>query len=233
MSLDPRNPGLEQLIPHPGLLAIVMAILPALAMVQIMVLDNKVHVTQPEQPRPGIDRRGNHPQAAVAQHLREDDVLLADPPLVEAHREPHQLHREVRDERRADDIDELLHRVRVRGQQRIRVLGQVVRAMELPQVLCLVRRAVHDVVPEVEGERIHARLEDEPVPADAQWAFVGAVGEEDGEHGPEHDHREEGLHGLADAHVWNAIAGMLVAVEEPDLVPDASENVGFVHGDEL
>lgn len=188
MPLNARNPRLEQLIPHPGLLAIVMAVLPPLAMMKIMILNHKLHVAQPQQPRPGIRRRSDHPQTTMTQNLREHHVLLAHPPLVEAHREPHQFQCAVRDKRGADDVDELLHRVRVRGEERIRMLRQVVGAVEFPEVLCLVRGAVEDIVPEVKDERVHARFEDEPAPSDGRRAFVRAVGEEDGEHWTEDDH---------------------------------------------
>lgn len=166
MPLDARNPRVEQPIPHPGLLAVIMAVLPALAMMKIMVLNHKLHVAQPEQPSPRIRSRGDHTQAAMAQNLREHDVLLANPPLVESHRESHQFQRAVRDKWSTDDVDEFLRHVRVRGEERIRVLRQVVGAMEFPEMLRLVGRAVEDIVPEVEDERVHARFEEEPAPSD-------------------------------------------------------------------
>lgn len=42
-----RNRRAEQPIPHPGLFAVIMAVLPALTMMKIVVLDNELHIAQP------------------------------------------------------------------------------------------------------------------------------------------------------------------------------------------
>lgn len=56
---------------------------------------------------------------------------------------------------------------------------QVVSAVELPQAIGLVRHPVEEVVPEVQGDGVHAGFEEKPFPRDRRRGFVQAVGEED------------------------------------------------------
>lgn len=85
-----------------------MAGLPAVPVVEVVVLDHQFRIEELQQPGQGIGRRGVDAQAAVAGQLGEHDVLVAHPPLVETHRQAHQLHGAIRQERDAGDIEELL-----------------------------------------------------------------------------------------------------------------------------
>lgn len=132
VSLHTRNTRLEEAIPNASLFTIVMTRLPALAMVKIMVLNHQFHITQSQQPGPRIHRSRFHAKTTVAQNLREYNILLANPPLVKAHGEPHRFHRAVCHQRDTDKVEELLHCVCVCGQEGIRVLCEMVGAMESP-----------------------------------------------------------------------------------------------------
>lgn len=55
-------------------------------------------------------------QTAVAQHFREGDILVTEPPLVEAERQAHELETEVGSHGDADHIEEFLFVVCVGGE---------------------------------------------------------------------------------------------------------------------
>lgn len=130
--LDPVTASTEDAVPQTGLLAIVVALLPALAVVQVMVFNDELGIEVPEKPAQRGRRRSVSTEPAVAGQLGENNVLVADPPLVETHRHAHELHRDVGHQRDPGDVEELLLQIGVQGQERVRVLGQVVSAVVLP-----------------------------------------------------------------------------------------------------
>lgn len=64
-------------------------------MVQVVVLDDELRVKHTQKHSQHIRRRGVKTQATVASQLRKHHVLVADPPLVKAHRHAHELHGKV------------------------------------------------------------------------------------------------------------------------------------------
>lgn len=232
-TLNPVLAGAKDAVPQTSLLAIVAARLPPLAVVQVMVLDNKLSVKHAQKDSQHIRRRGVKTQATVASQLRKHNVLVADPPLVKAHGHAHELHRKVRQQRDAGNVENLLLRVGIQRQQRVRVLGEVVGAVKLPQAADLVHQAVVPVEPEVEDDAVEPGLERHPPPAHVGGGLGGAVGEEDGEDGAEGGRRDERAHHLPDADVGDAVALVGVAVEEAVPVAHGAEHVDLADGDEL
>lgn len=165
----------------------------------------------------------------MTQNLGEDHILLANPPLVKAYGDPHQLHRAVGHEGYADNVEEFLHIVRVSCQERIRVLGKVVGAMELPEALHLVRRAMEAVIPEVKHQWIHAGFEESPEVSDRGWTLVGTIGEEGHHHRTQNHDRQDCLDSLRHTTVRDTIASMLVTVEESVSVANAAEDVYLMY----
>ena len=202
-------------------------------MMQIMVLDHEFHIQHPKQERHGVDGCRLNPQSTVPQQLREDHILRAEPPVVEVNREAHELHSGEGHERDAHNVKKLLRRVRVAGEQRVRVFGKMVRAVESPETQVLVHQPVVPVVVEVEDDGVHADFEREPEPVERRGALVCAVGHRHGHHGTEDDDGDQGVQGFLDAHVRNVIAFVLIAVEEAVAFANAAEDAQLVDGDEF
>ena len=100
------------------------------------------------------------------------------PPIVEAHREAHQLQRAVRKERDNRDVENFLLGVGVDGQEWVGVLRKVMCTMELPEAVVLVHKAVVPVEPEVQDDTVEAKFDGDP-PADGGGCLAGTVGEKD------------------------------------------------------
>lgn len=229
--LDALMTGPEDPVPQPGLLAVVVAPAPPLPMMQVVVLDDDLRAQRLQQPAQRRRHGQVQTQAAVAEDLGEGDVLVADPPLAEAHGEAREAQGEVGHERDADHVEELLLVVGVGGEERVRVLGEVVGAVESPQEGDVVHRPVVPVEPEVEDDAVEADFEREPGPAHLRGGLVARVGEVDGED----DARAGGLvqrgDDLADADVWHAVPLVLVAVEEAVRVAETAQDLDLVeHG---
>lgn len=79
---------------------------------------------------------------------------MAKPPVTETHREAHQLHRAPGHERNARNVEQLLHGVRVEGENWCGMLGEVMRAVKFPQRIGLVHAAMVPVEPEVQDDGI-------------------------------------------------------------------------------
>ena len=73
------------------------------------------------------------PKTAVPGNLGVHDNLMAHPPVVEAHGEAHQLYSISSQLRDDGNIEDLLLRVGIEGEQDIGVLGKVMCAMILPK----------------------------------------------------------------------------------------------------
>lgn len=111
--LDTVDASAKDAIPDSSLFAIVVALPPSLAMVQVMVLNGKLRPERLKQPAHGCRRCHVYPDTAMAPDLCVGDVLVADPPFVESQRHPDGPEGEVRHEWYADHIEELLFVVRV------------------------------------------------------------------------------------------------------------------------
>lgn len=144
----------EDAVPEAGLLAVVVALLPALAVMEVVVLDDELGIKESQQPAHGRWRCCVHAEAAVPRKLGKHHELMTDPPLVEAHRETHQLEAEVGQERDSGNVENLLLRIGVERQQWIGVLGKVVRAVVLPEAADVVHEAMVPVEPEIEQNTI-------------------------------------------------------------------------------
>lgn len=223
----------EHAVPQTSLLAVVVRLSPALPVVDVMVLDDQLGVEHSQQPREGVGGRSMQTQTAVARQLGEHHVLVAHPPVIEAHGQAHELEREERQQRDTGDIEELLLVVGVQGEQRVGMLGEMVGAMVLPEAGDVVHEPVVPVEPEVEDDAVQADLEGQPQPADGVRGLRGAVGQEDREHGAEGGRGDERVGDLGDADVRDTVALVLVAVQEPVDVTQAAEDVHLVDGDQL
>lgn len=158
-------------------------------------------------------------ESAVSGQLGKDDVLVADPPLVEAHRQAHHLQAEVGHEGNAGNVEELLLSVGIQGEQRVGVLRQVVGAVEFPEAVKLVHDAVVPVEPEVQHDTVQTDLEGKPGPADCRGSHARPVAEEDGEDWAEGRGGQERSEDLGNSHIGHSISFMLVTVQESKRVP--------------
>lgn len=117
-------------------------------------------------------------ETAVSSELGEHDILVAHPPVVEPHGQTHQFEREVGQQRNSGDVEEFLFMVRVEGEQRIGVLGEMVGAMVLPETVDIVHQTVIQVKPEVEDDAVEANFEGQPEPADGVGGLASSITEE-------------------------------------------------------
>lgn len=102
----------------------------------------------------------------MATQLGKHDILVADPPLVEAHGKTHELEGEVSREWDDGDVEDLLFEIGVECQERVGVLGQVMRAVVFPKTADLVHESMVPVEPKVKHDAVQANFEWEPNPAD-------------------------------------------------------------------
>lgn len=150
--------GSKYPIPKTSLLAVVVALPPPLPMMQVMILNDNLGIEPLHEPAEGRRDGQMQAQTAVPKHLGENNIFMADPPLVEAHRQPQQPQSEVGHHRHPDHIAEFLLVVRVCREQRIGVLGQVVSAVILPEEADVVHEAMVPVEPEVEHDAVQSDL---------------------------------------------------------------------------
>lgn len=83
-SFNPVATGSKNAVPHSRLLAVVVALSPTLAVVQVVVFDDELAVEVLQKESGWARRRGEDSQAAVSEGFGENDVFVADPPVVEA-----------------------------------------------------------------------------------------------------------------------------------------------------
>ena len=83
-SFNPVTTGSKQAIPHSRLLAVVVALSPSFAVVQVVIFDDQLAVEVLQKESSGAWSGGEDSQAAVSESFGEDDVFVADPPVVEA-----------------------------------------------------------------------------------------------------------------------------------------------------
>lgn len=85
----------------------------------------------------------------MATQFGEHDILVAYPPLVKAHRKTHELEREICRKWDDGDVENLLFEIGVECQERVGVLGQVMRAVVLPKTADLMHESMVPVEPKV------------------------------------------------------------------------------------
>lgn len=175
--LDAPITSAENTIPETRLLAVVVTLPPALAVVQVVVFNNDIAVEHLQQPAHSRGHGQVDADAAMTEDLGEGNVLVADPPFIEAHRQANKLKREVGHQRDAHHVEKLLLVVCVGGEEGVRVLGQVVGAVVLPQRTNIVHQAVVPVEEEVEDDAVEADFEREPLPVHHGWGLAHGVGE--------------------------------------------------------
>lgn len=130
--------GAKDRIPEQSLLAIVVALAVSDSVMEIVILRDQFAVEVMEEPCRRGRRRNVETHTAVSEELGEDDVLVANPPVEEAHGKSHQLQGEIGDERYDGNVEDFLFGVGEQSQERCGVLGQVMGAVVLPQAVKLV-----------------------------------------------------------------------------------------------
>lgn len=155
LRLQPRRRRPKQTVPKPRLLSIITTLPPSLAVVQIVIFNNQLAVNIAQHERRYPRSNGVHAQARVAHDLAEENVRLADPPVVEGHRESEgEFGREVGQQRDDDDFDELLLYVGEAREDWDGVLREVVRSVVPPEEADFVAGAVVHVEPEVDDDGV-------------------------------------------------------------------------------
>lgn len=149
-------------------------------MVQVVVLRRQLGLKQSQEQRVGRWWSSEDSHARVTEQLCEDDILVADPEIVEAHGQAHQLECAVGEERDDGNVEDLLLSVGIDGEQRVGVLGEMVCAVEFPKSVVLVHEAVVPVEPEVQNDSVETHLDGNP-PADRARRLTCTVGKNDGE----------------------------------------------------
>lgn len=186
-------------------------------MMQIVVFDDQLTAHEPQHERRKSRRDGINPQAGMPHDLREQDERLADPPVVEGHRQSEaELDGHVRRQRHGENFHQLLLDVGEARQDRDGVLGGVVRFVVFPQRPDFVARAVVSVEPEVEDDAVQQEFEGEPGADGGKVPVVKAAGHEDEQQGSEDGEEEDGEEGFGEVVVRDWVSGVLVAVEEAD-----------------
>nr|POE65892.1 hypothetical protein CFP56_57582 [Quercus suber] len=226
--------GAKETVPQPGLFAIVVTLLPALAVVQVMVLSDKLSVEELEQ-RSGSGRWGDKAaDARVTKQFGEDDVLMAQPPIVETHRESDQLHRRPSEKRDDEDVEEFLLVVCVEREERVGVLGKVVRAVVLPQAVEVMHAAVVPVKPKIEDDWVDPDLDGCPeVPVTGGGCLTHAVCDKHSHHRSPGGCGEKAVHHSRNAVIGNLITRVLVAVQTAVLIGEHAKHSELVNGVQL
>lgn len=191
-------------------------------MVKIVILDDEFAAEVSHDGREHVGWRGVQAQTGVPRKLGENNILMANPPLVKAHGKSHSLHGEVCHQGDARDVEDLLLKVGVQSEQRVGVLRQVVSAVELPKRLNLVHQTVVPVEPKVKNDAIETGLEEEPLPCHLGGHLARCVREEDREQRSDRRGRDERPNDLGNAYVGDSVSRVFVAVEEADLLAHAS-----------
>lgn len=90
--LNPAFPseGAKDLIPESCLLSVIVTLLPPRTVVKIMILNDEFAVEVLKKPRERIGGDKVDAETRMADEFAEDNVLRADPPVVESHRQAHE-----------------------------------------------------------------------------------------------------------------------------------------------
>lgn len=188
---------------------------------QIVVFNHQLTSSKPQNKRRKPRRDGIHAQPGVPHDLREQDERLANPPVVERHRQPQaELDRAVSRHRHDEGFDQFLLDVGETRQHRDGVLGGVVRFVEFPQRADFVAGAVVGVEPEVEDDGVEEEFEGQPAgyACGGEGPVVEVAGYEDEGEGPEEGEEGYAEEGFGEARGGDLVAGVVVGVEEADSV---------------
>jgi len=219
LRLNPRHYCPEQCVPELCLLPVIAALSVSLTMVQVVIFDDQFTAHKSQRERRKSRRNRIHAQSRVPHNLREQNKRLADPPVVERHRQPEaEPHGKVREQRDEDDLSELLLDIREARQDRDGMLGGVVRFVVPPERADFVAGAVVGVEPEVEDDGVQQELEWEPRADAGKLPVVDEAGYEDEGQGAEDGEEGDGEERSGETVVRDWVAGVVVAVEEADSV---------------
>ena len=179
----------------------------------------------------------------MSENLGEGDILVADPPVVKAQGDTESAERQEGKEWDDHHVEELLLVVCVGGEKRVRVLGEVVGAVELPQTADIVHHSVVAVEPEVENDAVQADLEAQPsppadIPENLDGGLVAVIGEVYSHRDPPACCLIERCRHLVYADVGDTVSFVGVSIEVSDLLahlPAALDlaNDGPAEGDKV
>lgn len=160
LRLNARHHRPEHSIPEFRLLPVIPTLSVSLAMMQVMILNDQLTTNKPQHKRRQPRRDGIHAQPGMPHNLREQDKRLADPPVVEGHRQPEaEFNGKICQQRHDKHFHHLLLDVRETRQDRDGMLGGVVRFVVFPQRADFVAGAVVGVEPEVEDDAVEEEFE--------------------------------------------------------------------------
>lgn len=160
LHLNPLSRSPKHTIPKQRLLAIVLTLLPSLSMMQVMILSRQLRIKQPQKPVVCTRRNHENSQSRVTKQFREEEVVVTYPPIIESHRETKgKLHRGVGKKRNDGDIENLLLGIGVKGEKRVGMFSEMMRAVEFPESVVLVHYAVVPVEVEVEDNPVKTDLD--------------------------------------------------------------------------
>lgn len=179
--LDPGVDGAKDAIPKTALLSIVVALPPTLAMVKVMVLDDNLSIQHLQDPAESCRYSEVDADATVSPDLCKGNILMTDPPLIEAHGQTEELHGEVGHHGHANHVEEFLLVVRIGSEEGVGVFSEMVGAMELPETADVMHESMVPIEPEVKNNTIEANLERQPFPFHLRRELVGIVREVGGQ----------------------------------------------------
>lgn len=159
---------------------------PALPMVQVVVLDDNLSIKLLQKPTKGVGRGEMESNTRMAPEFGKNNVLLADPELVEAEGEAHGFQRSKCEEWNDDNIKELLFVIGISSEKRVGVLGGVVSSVKVPEEVDIVHGSMVPVEPKVKNKTVETNLESKPCPPlpvgnSIEWRNVAIVGEVNGQ----------------------------------------------------
>lgn len=181
-----------------------------------MVLDDEFAVEVLEEPGKQVGCDEVNTQTGVADEFAENDILRADPPLVESHRHAHEFHSCPSEERDNSDIEEFLWFIRIQCEQWVWVFGKVVSAMMFPEAVIVVHNPVVPVEPKVENDAVKTSFEREPCPVHVHRCFRRLVGQHEEHHRPQRCGGNQRHGDFGNMAVGNIVSSKLIAVQEAE-----------------
>ena len=211
---------------------------PTLPVVQVVVLDDNLSVKFLQEPAKRVGRSKMESNARMAPEFGENDVLLADPELVEAERKSHSFQRSKCEEGNDDNVKKLLLMIGISSEKRVGVLGGVMSSVKVPEKVDIMHGSVVPVEPKVQNKTVEANLKSEPCPPlpvgnSVEWRDVAVVGEVNGQSNACSSDLEERRNDLSSTSVWDTITTVYIAVEKTILVTQMAEQVHLSDGDDV
>lgn len=216
------------------LFAVVVALLPSSAMMQVVVFNDELHIEVLEERCDGQRWRTEGAQPAVSKQFDENDVFITDPRLVKAHWHAHALAGVEGKHWDDDNVEKLLPAIGVQRQQRIGMFRQMMGSMKLPKPRDIVHGSVVPVEPKVNHERVHGLFDKQPTES---WPGKERIGclrgvpcEKIGHYRTSHTRHQKRRNDFLHTNVGDAIARMLVAVQVAVLVPQVANDLDLTNG---